>query len=284
MSQLRNFCWTLNNYDETSLQKLKEWRAVTYTIAGKEVGESGTPHLQGYTELDAPKKFSTIKNILPTAHIEKRRGNADQASNYCKKDGNFEEWGEISHQGERNDLSAATDMIRAGKRMREVAEQEPVTFVKYHKGLRALKVELIQPRNSVPDVTVLVGATGKGKSKIAREIMGANAYYVWHPQCAQWFDGYEGESHAIFEEFRGQLPLGMMLSLLDRYDCKVQYKGGITEFAATTIVITSPVPPMSWYNPDEGVKEDKIAQLMRRISTIRNLETGTVYIAPTVPV
>lgn len=274
----------MNNYGdlEDKIAALRAWKAVTYCVVGEEVGESGTPHLQGYTEMNASKKFDTVQNKLYGAHIEHRRGTAVQAADYCKKDGKFVEWGEISNQGARNDLSVAVAMIKEGKRMREVAEQESTTFVKFHKGLKALKSELVIPRNEVPVVTVLYGTTGKGKSKKARELMGSEQYYVWHPQCKEWFDGYEGEKYVIFEEFRGQLPLGMLLSLLDRYDCKVQQKGGMIEFAATNIVITSPLHPNHWYKESELNKYDKIEQLLRRVTCLRDLDQEPM-LSPTVP-
>ncbi len=155
--------------------------------------------------------------------------------------------------------------------MRDVAIDHPEIFGQNHKGLIALQSILIQPRNEVPTVTVLYGGTGAGKSREAREIVGEDKY-VWHPQQNQWFDGYAGEKDVIFEEFRGQLPFGMLLSLLDRYDCKIQYKGGMCEFAATNIVVTSPLHPREWYKSDDLATHDKIEQLLRRITTIVDMD------------
>jgi hypothetical protein len=56
-------------------------------IIGKEVGEQGTPHLQGYVEFGSPKTFNTVKLILgQRSHLEKAK--ADRAANieYCSKD------------------------------------------------------------------------------------------------------------------------------------------------------------------------------------------------------
>eukprot|EP00959_Pyramimonas_sp_CCMP1952_P383736 8041931-Pyramimonas_sp.AAC.2 len=36
----------------------------------------------------------------------------------------------------------------------------------------------------------------------------------------------------IKEEFRGQLPFSMLMRLLDRYDCRVEFKGGSAQFIA----------------------------------------------------
>lgn len=242
-------------------------------------------------EFNTTVVWNTVHKKLNKSHAEARRGTPDQAAAYCKKgeqpksewseegingpnygkNAKVVEWGEITQQGRRNDLSPACEMIKEGKRLRDVAVEHPEVFVKYHKGLIALQSILIQPRDAVPEVTVLYGSTGTGKSKEAREILG-DTKYVWHPQQAQWFDGYAGEKEVIFEEFRGQLPFGMLLSLLDRYDCKVQYKGGMCEFAATKIVLTSPIHPSQWYKTDELAAHDKIDQLLRRITTIVDLD------------
>jgi len=64
------------------------------------------------------------------------------------------------------------------------------------------------------------------------------------------------------------MPFGMMLALLDRYQCKVQYKGGMAQFRATKIILTSPKHPQDWYQ-DDG--HDKVDQLIRRITRITHV-------------
>lgn len=88
---MRKLCFTFNNYNNIEYSKIVEIcesRSYLYCI-GEEVGESGTPHLQGYIEFKTPKSWSTIKKLLPKAHIEKAKGNRQQNLTYCKKDGKF---------------------------------------------------------------------------------------------------------------------------------------------------------------------------------------------------
>jgi len=282
--------FTWNNPPADAKEKLEGLKP-SYCCYGHEVGEQGTPHLQGFMEFGESKAWSVIHKKMDNCHAQARRGTPEQAAKYCKKgeqpheewveekdegpnygkNAVVVEWGEISQQGKRNDISPTCDMIKEGKTMREVAIDHPEIFVKYHKGLIALQSILIQPRNEVPTVTVLIGGTGTGKSRHARELVDTPRY-VWHPQQSQWFDGYAGEQNCIFEEFRGQIPFGMLLSLLDRYDCKVQYKGGMVEFASTNIVLTSPIHPKDWYKQDDLSKHDKIDQLLRRITKIVDLD------------
>ena len=56
---------------------------------------------------------------------------------------------------------------------------------------------------------------------------------MWHPHQDRWFDDYDQHHSVIFEEFRGQLPFAFILSLTDRYDRRIQYKGGSCQFLAT---------------------------------------------------
>lgn len=82
------WCFTLNNYEENSrgaiISKLSKRDKY---IIGNEIGEKGTPHLQGYihfTRKVRPKNMFDQK-----IHWEKARGNDDQNYDYCSKGGDF---------------------------------------------------------------------------------------------------------------------------------------------------------------------------------------------------
>jgi len=274
-AKYRNLVFTLNNYVDNSLDKLKDWDQITYLIAGKEIApNTGTPHLQGYFELKTSVLGSTIKNRIPTAHLEPRFGTAKQAADYCKKDGDiFIEQGNISHQGERTDLQQVVDSVVEGRPMKEIADEYPLQYVKYHKGLQALRSITIKPRNTAPTIYVLYGSSGVGKSRKARELIGNNDYYKWTPGNGQWFDGYDAHTHVIFEEYRGEIPIGHFLDLMDEYDAKVQLKGSMMQFVATFIVITSSVHPRYW-NVSGGIcgLENKTKQMMRRFTHVINMD------------
>ena len=86
----------MNNYSEVEFELLLKVQS-KYLVVGKEVGESGTPHLQGYVEFENARTLGGVKKLIgDRAHLEIRRGSAKQASEYCKKDGDFIEIGEIS--------------------------------------------------------------------------------------------------------------------------------------------------------------------------------------------
>jgi len=259
----KTWMYTLNNYTETDIIKFEELDGISRHICGKEIAPTtGTKHLQGRITFKKAMRLSGVKKIHSKAHWT---GARFQKSDYESKGGDIVIDICNDEQGKRTDLDIVADMVIRGHSQREIARECPGTFMKYHKGLNALRSALIEPRDEPPEVIVICGLTGTGKSRRAREIV-ENPFYVWGPENGKWFDGYQGQKHVIFEEFRGQLPFGMMLRLLDRYDCKVEYKGGICEFVATKIVITSPKPPSGWYSLEE--REGALDQLLRRITEV----------------
>ena len=104
MSRFRNVCVTFNNYPESFTPEVFNEECKYYVI-GKEIGEKGTKHLQCYMEFKKQKRLKSIQLLFKAkVHVEARKGTPQEASDYCKKDGDFIEHGTISAQGRRNDI------------------------------------------------------------------------------------------------------------------------------------------------------------------------------------
>lgn len=87
-SQAKYTSWiiTLNNPTEeekTSWKQIRLNHFVKEALGQIEVGENGTPHIQGYIRTDSVR-FSQIKKLFPRAHIEGAK-NAIAARQYCQK-------------------------------------------------------------------------------------------------------------------------------------------------------------------------------------------------------
>ena len=273
MSTAKSICFTLNNWHTEhtmALDGLVAVRQAQYVIYGKEVGDSGTPHLQGYIEFKGSTLYSTIKKRLccPHVHIEPRRGTQEQAIEYCKKQGDWVEFGAPKAQGKRNDLVELANAVQEGTPLREIAAERPEDWIKYHKGITSLRAMLTEPRDSSTpkEIIVRVGPTGTGKTRIALEEY--PEAYIWGSENGKWWDKYDCHNTVIMDEFRGQLPYAYLLRLTDRYPMQVEVKGGMTEFVPDTVIITTPIHPSQWYNPANMKASDKIGQLKRRISQI----------------
>ena len=271
----RSFCWTLNNPGEWERKAKETWDTglFCFLFAGMETGESGTPHLQGYAEVKHPPlKFNRLKKLplFAGAHIEKRRGTVRQAVDYCAKDGNVViEYGATNKkQGAREDLAALTKTIKTGATMAEIFEKHPECVFKYSKGIEVARKSLIQPRDhKIPKIIhIYYGESGTGKTRYAVEQHpGA---HMQKPGMAHWWDGYEGQKVVILDEYRSQFQFGTLLGLLDRYNEKVQYKGGSCNLVCDKIIITMPVHPKFLYLNLERDREGRMYQLQRRIAKI----------------
>lgn len=91
MSQGLNFSYTVNNYTDENQGTLKALPCL-YHVFGYEVGDSGTPHLQGTICFAKNRRLSAVIKLIP-GHVEITR-NKEASIIYCKKGGNFWEEGE----------------------------------------------------------------------------------------------------------------------------------------------------------------------------------------------
>lgn len=125
-SRALHWCFTVNNYTDEYQANLREFDDdpdIRYILFGREVGESGTPHLQGFISFVKRTRFSSVVELLPDAHLEVTR-KVQKSITYCKKDGDYEEYGEPPQgPGNRSDIAAFKDAVKEGlidmKRVRE---------------------------------------------------------------------------------------------------------------------------------------------------------------------
>jgi len=197
------------------------------------------------------------------------KGTAKQNRVYCTKEGkDIFEHGEVAGQGERTDLTEATTALKR-KRLEEVAEEFPETFVKYHKGLTALKAvydnKELGDKNRDMEVILLYGEAGTGKTREAQEEgRKRGRVYILPPpnNGSTWWDGYEGQETVILDDFYGWLKPHDLFRYLDIYPLKLAIKGGTVAAQYTRVYITSNNNSDDWYK--EGVRYNKEA-LERRI-------------------
>lgn len=278
----RCYCFTLNNYTDEDVEQLSAATMPVKAIGwGREVGESGTPHLQGYLELTKPMRIAGLKKLggaYAKMHLETRRGSREEAIAYCGKEAPWEAHGNWDiTQGSRTDLDITRQRALEGG-MREVtltgnAQQIKVAekFLTYHE----------EPRDWHTQVDWYWGPTGTGKSRRAREDL-ANCDLFVKNDGSRWWDGYDGHEAVILDDFRDSWwSLTETLSLLDRYEKRVEVKGGWRQFVPKRIIVTSAKHPATCY---AGTGED-VQQLLRRIGSVTEFrnEVGGGNTEPLLP-
>lgn len=91
--EVKRYCFTLNNYTDKEFDEIKKTAdtAMINYVIGKEVGESGTPHLQGYINMPKKKSLSAVIKLFKNKriHFEQCRGSEKQNIDYCIEDGDW---------------------------------------------------------------------------------------------------------------------------------------------------------------------------------------------------
>lgn len=276
-ARLSRFVFTLNNYTEEEERALKTITDVKWLIFGKEVGDNGTPHLQGACVIGKQIAFSTVKKWpgLSRAHIETMHGTPQQSLDYCtKQDANAYIFGEMPAAGKRNDLHDTIKLMKDGNTLRDIVNSDNIasiaTIVRYPRGLQSISNLLTPPDRRPPVVAWLYGPTGVGKTRCAVEFAKLHSGEYWMSSGSlQWFNGYDGQKVAILDDYRsGQCPFEFFLRLLDRYPMRVQIKGEYVQWVPEVIIITAPQDPEQMHLVQ---RKEHCDQLTRRITLIHEV-------------
>lgn len=267
-TKLRRFVFTCNNYTPAIVERIDQvlTERSRYAIYGKETGEEGTPHLQGYVSLKGTIRFNTLRTLLPGCHIEAAKGNEQQNYDYCSKDGDFKEFGERSKQGNRTDLSSAIETLKQGG-IKKVVEEHPEEYVKFSNGLHKLLLQLNATPYTHHDVrgVWIYGEPGTGKSHSAR----AYDPELYNKAQNKWWDGYNGEHTVLIDDFdTSGVCLGHYLKIwADKYACTGEFKGGTCHLHHRTLIITSN------YHPNQLFEDPILCAAIERRFKIRRKET-----------
>lgn len=266
MAQGKYWCFT-----DFELKTDYSFLGAKYLCYGVETcPETGRTHHQGYAEWETNQRIKSLKERGPNSfHWEKRKGNQEQAINYCKgihqgKTENeiFLEFGEKSgnKQGKRSDIDLVKEMVNDGKSMSDIVDATSSYQAIRHAELILKYKE--SKRTEPPIVYWYYGPTGTGKSRTAFMEAGEDCWVSMGN--LKWWEGYDGHKNVIFDDFRGDFcTLHELLRILDRYEYRIQCKGGSRQLLAENIWITCPYPPWEVYKTNEN-----IAQLLRRIDVI----------------
>lgn len=231
-------------------------------------------HYQGYVEFSSRKRLETVRSQFPHGiHFEPRRGTQDQAIAYASKEesrvsGPFR-LGEPSQahkgQGTRTDLHAAIATLKEGG-LKRVRQDHPDAWVKFHRGLQSLANLDLPERANPPEVHLLFGPPGCGKTRAFYDLPSPDKGVV---PCTDgfWFDGYEGQSWVLLDDFDGRASkwtLQNLLRVIDRYPIHVPVKGGFTAWAPEVIYVTTNIHPLEWYTWQQ--REQQQGALIRRFT------------------
>lgn len=266
----RRWMFTINNPTEVAGENL--FPTAEFLVYQHEKGAEGTEHYQGLACFNQQKRFSAMKKLHGTAHWEVMKKSLDVCIKYCTKEDTrvAGPWTYGDKPKDKGEAQAEQwEQIRDDLRekgfkttIKEMAETKPGLVVRCRRGIYELWAAMQpQKRDFLTKSTVLYGDPGCGKSTYVRKQCGDDLYVIQRGRSGEipWFDGYEGQTNVLFDDFYGQVPYAWLLRLLDAGDLRVEVKGSSLAFISKHVWFTSNNEPKDWY-PNI---EDKTALLDR---------------------
>ncbi len=242
----KHWCFTINNPNAGEIAGDSIGNVYEYCILADEVGDDGTPHVQGYICMKSKTTLNNMKKILPRAHLEIMKGTPFQASEYCKKDGLFIECGTLPIYGpnaggiaKKERYQSAIKYAKAGDFDKMEEEHPDMFWNNYHtmKRIRMDNPDKLDDLNQL-DNEWIWGVPRIGKSKLARA-ENPNCYIKPHNK---WFLGYKNQDVVLYDDLgKGCASwIGDFLKQWgDHYPFPIETKGDGSVIRPKRIIITS---------------------------------------------
>ncbi len=295
-SQMRRVLFTINNPDAHNITEEEITKRLTTGITGiiyfclsKEIGGKGhIPHYHIYAVFKNPKRFSTLKNLFPEAHIDRVNGSNSQTRDYVFKtgawagtekettriEGTQKEYGTLPPDTGRygSEFTAIMEQIRDGLSDLEIIEANPDLIPRLTDIQRCR--QLIQQEQQKDnfrslEVTYIWGEPETGKTRSVMEKYGyAGVFRV--TDYAHPFDTYAGQDVILFDEFHSRFPLTDMNNYLDGYPLKLpaRYSDKVAQY--TKVYIISNLPLEQQYTSTQREEPEIWRAFLRRIQTVRH--------------
>lgn len=274
-------------------QRLRdEWVAEHPTRTGAWaycVSADGMQHVHMVLEDTKAMRFSVIKKSYAVGiHLEPTKGSKTQAEAYITKSPPYDEQGEEvicvvregtirANPGQRTDLEQIRALLDEGLTPQQVMDCN----ISYRRYERIIKGEYLRRRYQETPVVrqvavhLLVGDSGSGKTyryaQLCEEYGEDAICLVTDYSLNGGLDNYVGQKILYMDEYKGQLPYGTMLTILDKYKSEVHARYSNIIALWEEVYITSVYPPEVLYElmvPEAQRRLDSCQQLYRRITDI----------------
>lgn len=293
--QSKKWLLVINNPQDCGLdhERLKEILSLfhpLYYCMADEIANTGTYHTHIYLFTHSPVRFSTLKNRLPTAHMEKAYGSSRENRDYITKSGKwadtdkaetsvagtFFEFGELPTEAEEKSpvMHQLLQSVKEGMTNTEIIEQTP-SMAFHIRDIDVLRQTLLAERYAVEnrkiEVTYLYGSTGAGKTwGIFERHDPRSIYRVTNYRAARGvsFDGYHGQDVLVFEEFHSQIPIEDMLNYLDIYPLSLPARYSDRVACYTKVYFTSNIPLEGQYQDIQRYQLETWRAFLRRVQNV----------------
>jgi len=273
-SKYRAWTFVVNNYNpeqEKHIQ-LNVSEEARYIVYGREKApDTGTPHLQGYVYFKNARTHRSVRSIIPSSWMEPSNASASKNAEYCKKDGDFFEAGEMpcdkteaqkrGGQGNKERWERVAKLARKGD-MTAIEDQDPQIFILHGQRLKSLYIPDTKTIDGPMAHEWWVGPSGTGKSRLLWELYPKH----FQKQRNKWWDGYQYEEVVAIEEWspRNDCTTSNLKEWADRYKFTGEIKGGVLQNLRPKklIVLSNYTPQQCFLNSED------LEPILRRFTVI----------------
>lgn len=290
--QGRKWQLTINNAIEkeitrdTIIEKITQLKSTIYYCMADEIGnEDKTHHTHIYIVFKSAVRFSTIKKLFDTAHIERVNGTSQENRDYIAKDGkwkdsdkadttiegSFYEWGEMPaerrHNGTVEDV--IIDRIMDGASNSEILYE--FGFLRGMRDVEYARQTILSDKYKdvwrTVETTYIWGATGVGKT---RSVMDK---YGYSNVCAindykNPFDNYLGQNVLLFDEFNSILRIQDMHNYLDGFPLTLPARYTNKQACYEKVYIISNIDLKFQYLHEQKANPEVWKAFLRRIKKV----------------
>lgn len=247
-----------------------------YIVWGNEVAPTtGTPHWQIYVELKVKVRLSTMVATMCNTHWVPCNGKPKECSDYCKKEGDFHEFGELSKEtgGEREKCRWAEihDLAKKNKKGAFFSDHPQVSFLHPMKFDSLVKYYRPTPQALASiDARWYYGEAGTGKSKTARHEF-PDLYLK--PTSTKWWPDYDFQETVLIDDLNvdAVYVLVWLKNWADHYPFQAETKGSHTSLIRPKRIIVT-----SNYTWDQMTTDLELRKAIARRFKVRQFLPGTL--------
>lgn len=251
---------------------LKELEVNKITASIEVCPDTQRDHIQGQATFKRSYSYAALKKLHSYAHWEMTM--CEQDANYCRKRDSKRiiDIDNRKKKGARTDIAETKEVVRSTLSMKAVVEQaSSVQSVR----MAELWLKYNEPKRPIDPTSIKIhwrwGKTGANKTRFIWDTHHIDEVYT--PTSYKWWEGYDGHKVVLIDELRANwCTFGELLKLLDIYPYTVETKGGSRQIQATTWFITSSYPPSNLFNPHHFDANERVDQLTRRLTSIKECE------------
>lgn len=267
---------------------MKNFNYLYYCLCDEIGAEEHTLHTHLYFVCENAIRFSKVKKLFPSAHIETAKGSSQDNRDYIRKEGKylnsdkketnlidtFEEYGIMPLDKAEKNQSVSTqilEMLDNGCSNNEIIHKFPSYATKIPHLNQARQTILFDRYKNVwrdIEVTYISGETDMGKTRSVMEKYGyENVCKI--TKYKNPFDNYNGQDVILFDEFRSSLPIGDMLQYLDGYPCPLPCRYADKIACYTKVYIVSNIDLDEQYQNEQALEPKSWNAFVRRINKVQ---------------